>query len=119
MATYHDEDAHLRELYRQTVEQCEMLGIRTRDENFDQIALGELRNTLQRHCERYGIPEGFTWAGTDPMDWPHTPPLEQFRSYIEANASNAWKIEAGHYHNALDAAFEEIDRLRAVVEPEV
>lgn len=96
MATYEREAANLRRLYDEAVAQCEMLGIPTRDEKFDQIALGELRDALRERRELYGIAEDFSWTATDPADWPFTPPLDP-----------------------LDQAFEEIDRLRAIVEPEV
>lgn len=119
MVTYEREAANLRRLYDEAVAQCEMLGIPTRDEKFDQIALGELRDALRERRELYGIAEDFSWTATDPADWPFTPPLDQFRAYVEADGANAWKVDIGHYHNALDQAFEEIDRLRAIVEPEV
>lgn len=49
------------------------------------------------------------WQKLDPSEWPHTPPYEEIRKYIEAKPNNIWRISSGDLVNALEEAYSRLD----------
>ncbi len=49
------------------------------------------------------------WQNMDPSEWPHTPPHEELRKYIEARSNNIWRLSSGDLVNALEEAYSRLD----------